>query len=250
MAKSVATALQDTEHSVFWLSGGRGPSPRPPLEGDLEADLVVVGGGLTGLWTALLAKEREPAREVVLLEGETIACGASGRNGGFCDASLTHGIANGMARWPDEMPVLERMGRENLDAIEAALDRHGIDAAWERNGILSVATEPHQVPWMNEEAQISCRFGWDSEVLDRGAAQAEIRSPPTTPPSGTATRLRWSIRRGWRGDWRSGSRGRGAGVRAQTGELTEEVRSMRNCRPRAFSLRLESLWGFRSGCVM
>ena len=62
----------------------------------------MIGGGLTGLWAALLA--REAGQEVVLLEGERIAFGASGRNGGFMDASLTHGIENGVARWPDEMP--------------------------------------------------------------------------------------------------------------------------------------------------
>ena len=55
----------------------------------------------------------------MLLEGERLAFGASGRNGGFCSASLTHGIENGLARWPDELAALERMGRENLDGDRA-----------------------------------------------------------------------------------------------------------------------------------
>jgi glycine/D-amino acid oxidase-like deaminating enzyme len=88
---------------------------------------VVVGGGLTGLWSALLAAEE--GKRVVLLEAEQIAFGASGRNGGFCAASLTHGISNGLARWPGEMETLERMGRENLDAIRATIARHGLDSA-------------------------------------------------------------------------------------------------------------------------
>ncbi len=138
---------------------------------------MVVGGGLTGLWTALDAKERDPGREVILLEGERVAFGASGRNGGFCDASLTHGIDNGLSRWPEEMALLEEMGRQNLDEMQAIVERLGIDAAWERTGILSVATAEHQVPWMAEEVEISRRFGWDSELLDREAAQAEVRSP-------------------------------------------------------------------------
>ena len=136
---------------------------------------MVVGGGLTGLWAGVEAKERDPGREVVVLEGERVAFGASGRNGGFCDASLTHGIDNGLSRWPDEMPLLEQMGRRNLDEMQAIVARLGIDAAWERTGILSVATEPHQVAWMAEEVETSRRFGWDSELLDREAVQAEVR---------------------------------------------------------------------------
>ncbi|HCR71091.1 MAG TPA: FAD-dependent oxidoreductase, partial [Anaerolineae bacterium] len=58
-------------------------------------DLCIIGGGFTGLWTALLAKQRDPNRDVVLIEANEIAYGASGRNGGFCSASLTHGFLNG-----------------------------------------------------------------------------------------------------------------------------------------------------------
>ena len=54
-----------------------------------------------------------------MLQAQQIAFGASGRNGEFCEASLTHGFENGLARWPDEIETLERLGRENLDAIAA-----------------------------------------------------------------------------------------------------------------------------------
>ncbi len=104
------------------------PEPTDPLHRRDTAELVVVGGGFTGLWTALLAKERDPARDVVLLEAESIGWAASGRNGGFCSASLTHGRANGLARfsgrdgrrWSD-------LGGANLDEIEATVERYGID---------------------------------------------------------------------------------------------------------------------------
>jgi len=113
----------------------------------------------------------------VLLEGERIAFGASGRNGGFCAASLTHGIENGLARWPAEMDALERMGRENLDAIRATVERHGIDCGWEDSGALAVATAPHQVQWLGTEAQQMRRFGWEAEVLDADAVRAQVDSP-------------------------------------------------------------------------
>ena len=91
----------------------------PSLVGAVDADLVVVGGGYTGLWTALQAKEADPGRDVVLVEAATVGWAASGRNGGFCASSLTHGEANGLDRFPGEFDTLERLGRENLDGIEA-----------------------------------------------------------------------------------------------------------------------------------
>jgi glycine/D-amino acid oxidase-like deaminating enzyme len=145
------------------------------LDGPLEADLVVVGGGLTGLWTALQAAEE--GKRVVLLEGERIAFGASGRNGGFCAASLTHGIANGVARWPGEMPAIERMARENLDGIRATIARHGIDCGWEDTGTIDVATEPHQLAWLAEQRTQLGSFGWEAELFDAEAMRAQVDSP-------------------------------------------------------------------------
>jgi glycine/D-amino acid oxidase-like deaminating enzyme len=159
----------------YWLDRPDAPVPRPPLDGSHEADLVIVGGGLTGLWTALLAAEE--GKRVVLLEGQRIAFGASGRNGGFCVASLTHGLANGLARWPDEIETLERMARENLDAIRATVARHGIDCGWEDSGTLDVATEQHQLEWLARGAAAHERFGWHAELLDADAVRAQVNSP-------------------------------------------------------------------------
>jgi glycine/D-amino acid oxidase-like deaminating enzyme len=130
---------------------------------------VVVGGGYSGLWTAVLAKERDPGREVVLLEGQRIGWAASGRNGGFCSASLTHGRDNGEQRFPREIDTLERMGLQNLAEIESSVGRYGIDCAWELTGSLSVATEPHQVAWLRDADE--------GTYLDRDAVRAEVASP-------------------------------------------------------------------------
>jgi len=165
------------EPRPYWLDAGRRPPPRAPLDGTVEADLAVVGGGLTGLWAALQACEAQPGRRVVLLEGDRLATGASGRNGGFLSASLTHGIGNGLARWPEEMDALERIGRESFAAIRDAVHRHRIDCAWEEVGEMDVAVEPHQVAWLREEVEQAQRFGWDAVALDRDALAEELRSP-------------------------------------------------------------------------
>ncbi|MYS55273.1 FAD-dependent oxidoreductase, partial [Streptomyces sp. SID6013] len=139
-------AVLDTATSVpLWLDTDQRPAPRPSLSGGERTELVVVGGGFTGLWTALRAKERRPDRDVLLLEGGRLGNAASGRNGGFCEASLTHGEHNGRQRWPDEFDTLERMGRENLAGLVETIERYGIDCGLEKTGTLNVATQPHQV---------------------------------------------------------------------------------------------------------
>jgi glycine/D-amino acid oxidase-like deaminating enzyme len=174
---AIRRSYADAEAQPFWLSQPDAPAPGEALEGDVEADLVVVGGGLTGLWAALLASEGDPEREVVLLEGERVAFGATGRNGGFMDASLTHGIENGVARWPAEMPQLERLGRENFDAIKDAMARHGIDAGFEETGELAFATEPHQAEWIPEAVETAREYGWHAEAWSAEQARAEVHSP-------------------------------------------------------------------------
>ena len=175
-ASVVRHSLTDTQHSVFWrddLPSELTPD-RPALVGMRKADLVVVGGGYTGLWTALLATERDPDAKVIVVEAQRVGWAASGRNGGFCEASLTHGHENGMTRWPGEMPLLERLGVENLDAIEASESRYGMDFQFERTGQLAPAVEPHQVEWLREWAD----EGHDDVVfLDQEEAQASVHSP-------------------------------------------------------------------------
>jgi glycine/D-amino acid oxidase-like deaminating enzyme len=174
---NVAAALADAVPSSYWLDSPDRPEPAPPLEGDTTADLAVVGAGYTGLWTALLAKEADPARDVLVLESRTAGWAASGRNGGFCAASLTHGLDNGLARFPDEMAALDRLGAENLDAIEKAIADHGIDCHFERTGELEVATAAHQIHWLREGVQAARQLGHRADLLDRDAIRAEVDSP-------------------------------------------------------------------------
>jgi glycine/D-amino acid oxidase-like deaminating enzyme len=161
----------------YWLAASPAGPVRPPLRGSAVADVAIVGAGFTGLWTAIALTDTDPSLRVVVLEQETVGFGASGRNGGFCQASLTHGLANGIRHFPDEIERLEQEGIANLVALVAFTRAHGIDCDLEETGGLSVADQPYQVEefraWVDEAAE----HGEELVFLDREAVQAEVHSP-------------------------------------------------------------------------
>ncbi len=170
-------ALAGARAVPLWLDDDARPAARPPLDGDLSVDLAVVGGGFTGLWAALLAAEADPGRSVVLLEAATLGWAGSGRNGGFCSASLTHGLGNGLERWPADMPTLLRLGAQNLDEIEDAVGRHSVDCDFRRSGELSVAVADWQTEHLRELHASAASLGEDLELLDADETRAHLASP-------------------------------------------------------------------------
>ena len=143
----------------FWIDRAPRRTPEPPAADTIRTDLAIVGGGYTGLWTALHAKRRRPNRRVVLVEGATVGHAASGRNGGFVDPSLTHGLAHAIDRWPGDVAALQRLGRENFTGMRDELDDLGIDAHWREGGILEFARTPWQAQWLEESATQAHEFG-------------------------------------------------------------------------------------------
>lgn len=163
-ASVVSAALDGATLGSYWIDSVERPRYRA-LGAPATADLAIVGGGYSGLWTAVLAKERDPDRGVIVLEGGRVGGAASGRNGGFCEPSLTHGRANGESRWPHEIDTLDALGAENLDQIQATVARYGMDVEFERTGGITVAVEPHQLEWLGDGA------------LDASAVRALVDSP-------------------------------------------------------------------------
>ena len=196
-------SINEAGHTPFWLDDPQRPHSEPELTQEISTSLLIIGGGFTGLWTALQAKEEDPSREVVLLEGSEIASGASGRNGGFVDESLTHGVQNGLNRWPDEYPKLLALGMDNLDAIEATVRRLAIDCDFLRGGDMSMASEPYQLEELKEEIETAQRLGIEFEYYDRQQVQDIVRSPffigalnrPRTSALVNPAQLAWGLRK-------------------------------------------------------
>lgn len=168
--------LRDAEPRPVWWEGVHTEARTQPLRGRERAELVVVGGGYTGLWAAIEALTADPGRRVVVLEQSWVGAAASGRNGGFVSESLTHGIAHGQAMWPDELDELQRQGRQNVEQIADILQRNGIDADLRFVGKTTLARTPHEVEALRNAVPSYARHGEDVEFLDREQVRADIHS--------------------------------------------------------------------------
>jgi glycine/D-amino acid oxidase-like deaminating enzyme len=177
MRAAVRDALADAAPVPFWTDRPDAPATRPPVDADTSADLVVVGGGFTGLWAAWRALARDPDRDVLVLEAEHVGHGASGRNGGFVSASLTHGLAHGVALWPRDVRALHAEGEANLQALADDVREAAIDCDLRLVGKTTVAVEPWQVDGLREAAALAARFGEDVELQDAATVQADVASP-------------------------------------------------------------------------
>jgi glycine/D-amino acid oxidase-like deaminating enzyme len=170
-------AVADVSHTPFWLDDPAKPNPEPPLTQNISTDLLIIGAGYTGLWTALLAKEEDPNRDILILEAGESAIGASGRNGGFMDASITHGFVNGQAQWSREIKTLHALGLNNLAEIETTLARLNIDCDYQRTGEIDLATEPYLLETFREIIELAKQYDIHFEFLDRDQIQRVVKSP-------------------------------------------------------------------------
>ncbi len=131
-------ALKDSKHCPLWLDHEDLPATLPALQKDEHCELLIVGGGFTGLWAALQLKERNPDSDIILIEKTFIGDGASGRNGGFISEDLAHGAENMVQRFPVEAEKLAELGHQNVKEFLNTLERYGIDARYEKVGELKL----------------------------------------------------------------------------------------------------------------
>jgi glycine/D-amino acid oxidase-like deaminating enzyme len=163
----------------FWIAeAGAGP-PLAPLEGDLEADVVIVGGGFTGLWTAWHLLGKDPETRVVILESDRVGHGPSGRNGGFADALWVS-----FERLVEEYGLgpatdVARASGESVHQIGEFAESEGVDCWFRRDGYLNVSTSPSQdFSWRpNVEAMTRAGFEDLPKELDHTEVEAICSSP-------------------------------------------------------------------------
>jgi glycine/D-amino acid oxidase-like deaminating enzyme len=170
-------ALADTRFTTFWLDSLEPVSDEPALEQNLVCDLLVVGGGFCGLWSAIQAKEQNPDRNVVLIEAKSVSNGASGRPAAIMSTSVMHGIDNTERIFPQDVAELERLGRDNMDGFREALERYQIDCDIEWGGEMKVSIGDDGLDTIEEDYQLYTKYGHEAVKLDKAGVQAEIKSP-------------------------------------------------------------------------
>ncbi|MCG2624826.1 FAD-binding oxidoreductase [Arthrobacter sp. I2-34] len=174
--RRVEQSLAHAKYSSVWFEGMPEASGEK-LAGQHSCDLLVVGTGFGGLWAAMRARKRHPDWAITVMDSHAVGHAASGRNGGFVSYSITHGLANALARWPEEAGVLERLGLDNLRGFKAELDEAGIDGGLSTAGKLQAALKPHELAELEATVEPARRFGRPLQLLSAEQTRARINSP-------------------------------------------------------------------------
>ncbi|WOH36174.1 FAD-dependent oxidoreductase [Thalassotalea fonticola] len=196
-------ALLKTKFFPYWLDNEAAPAAEPALIDNINCDLLIVGAGFTGLWAAVQAKEANPELDVVIIEAQCIAIGASGRPAAILSSSVMHGLANAAKLFPDEMDELERLGKDNMDGFRDTIERHNIDCDIEWGGELTVSIGDEGIADIESEYKLYKKYGHDAHLLDKNEIKNEINSPLfhgglwSKKRSGTVhpAKLAWGLKR-------------------------------------------------------
>jgi glycine/D-amino acid oxidase-like deaminating enzyme len=159
--------MQDPRSISMWMDTVGGDlTPRPPLGGDIDVDVAIVGAGYTGLWTAYYLKKADPSLRIAILEKEFAGFGASGRNGGWCSAlfAASHEkIAKSSGR--EGVIAMQRAMFETVDEVGRVIEDEGIDAQFEKAGTIIFATSPGQLERVRGEVEGERSWGFGEDDI-------------------------------------------------------------------------------------
>ena len=144
-----------------------------PLRGSHKADVVIVGGGFTGLSAAYHIRQKFPEKHIVLLEGACCGYGASGRNGGFC---ITTDLLNDEAG-PEQRQKNLEVSSYGLKFIKRMISEYGVECDLEENGMLEVALNSKHVRGLEEFQSYLSSYGLETTLLRGDELRNEIKSP-------------------------------------------------------------------------
>ncbi|MEO8200225.1 MAG: FAD-dependent oxidoreductase [Gemmatimonadota bacterium] len=166
------------EQSCYWLAT-RPSVPVVALESHVETDVAIIGGGLTGLWTALSIKELSPATDVIVLEKNSVAYGASGRNAGMLSETIDHNHALAIEHFGESGAAqLARLGQDNVDQMIAFLARHAIECDYQPTGRLMVALTDRQLAECRNTVATARKLGVTTHaMLTSEEMRGELDSP-------------------------------------------------------------------------
>ena len=170
-------ALKDSVVRPLWHDPEIMPETLAPIASDEKCELLIVGGGFTGLWAAMQVKERNPEADIILIEQTFIGDGASGRCGGFLSSTLVHGETNAEHRFADEADQLQELGIQNMKELLETLERYEIDARYEKTGEMFVALNPESAERLYEEYKEEIAADDDVVWYDQDAVREQINSP-------------------------------------------------------------------------
>ncbi len=145
-----------------------------PLRGKNKADIVIIGGGFTGLSSAFHLKQQFPDKHIVILEGACCGYGASGRNGGFC---VTDIFLDRSKVKENEIEDAVEVSFYGLNQIKHLIAEHGVECDIQENGMLEVALNDQQINSLKDQVERLTYFGLEATFLDEAALQAEVKSP-------------------------------------------------------------------------
>ncbi len=184
MPKRIATDISDSSEidafarRNYWFDsvGFGSVELNLPLTGNVLADIVIIGGGFTGLASAYHLTTHHPDKKIVLLERGCCGWGASGRNGGFADTGMRTLWHICEEQGPEAARPIYDITCEGLDSIRRFAEGHDIDCDFAPNGSMEMATEESHIKALEEEKKIYDKMGLEAAIIDTGELRKTIKS--------------------------------------------------------------------------